>query len=128
MKNFRIFSMISFLVPATLSAVSGVSVTPPQESPPNIVFVFVDDMGWGDAACYGNRINKTPNLDKMATEGLLFTNFTVASPVCTPSRVGVMTGRYPSRLSIHGHLDKAEVNKARGMMRAIARARQLSEL
>ncbi len=112
MKFIRIFSLISILFSATLSGVSGM---PRQDSPPNIVFVFVDDMGWGDAGCYGNMINKTPNLDKMATEGLLFTNFTVASPVCSPSRVGVMTGQFPSRLSFHGHLDRVEVNQARGM-------------
>jgi len=91
------------------------SGAPRKGSPPNIVFVFVDDMGFGDPGCYGNGKIRTPNLDRMASKGILFTNFTVASPVCSPSRVGVMTGQYPSRHSFHGHLAGLEINERRGM-------------
>ncbi len=86
-----------------------------NNNPPNIIFVFCDDLGFGDLGCYGSRITRTPALDNMAREGLLFTNFSVASPVCSPSRVGVMTGQYPSRLSFHGHLASLEDNQQRGM-------------
>lgn len=82
---------------------------------PNIVFIFCDDLGFGDLGCYGNRIIRTPNIDKMASEGTLFTNFTVSSPVCSPSRVAIMTGRYPSSLGFHGHLASLESNKRRGI-------------
>lgn len=68
---------------------------------PNIIFVFADDMGFGDLGCYGNKLIKTPNLDKMAAEGTLFTNFSVAACVCSPSRVGIMTGQFPARHQIH---------------------------
>jgi N-acetylgalactosamine-6-sulfatase len=68
---------------------------------PNIIFVFADDMGFGDLGCYGHRLLKTPFLDRMASEGLLFTNFTTSSPVCSPSRTGIMTGQYPARHRIH---------------------------
>ena len=75
--------------------------------PPNFVFMLCDDLGWGDLGCYGNPSCyahphlKTPNLDKLAEQGLRFTNAYANSPVCTPSRVGVMTGCFPSRLGIH---------------------------
>ena len=64
-------------------------------SPPNIVFVFADDWGWGDLGCYGHPNIKTPNLDRLASEGTLFTQFYVCSGVCSPSRAAVMTGRFP---------------------------------
>lgn len=78
---------------------------------PNIIFVFADDMGFGDLGCYGNRKIKTPALDKMAEEGLLFTNFTTSSPVCTPSRIGIMTSHYPARHQMHYALGKQEDNE-----------------
>lgn len=65
--------------------------------PPNFVIVFADDLGYGDLACYGNHQIKTPNLDRMAAEGLRFTDFYACAAVCTPSRIGLMTGRYQIR-------------------------------
>ena len=68
---------------------------------PNFVFIFADDLGWGDLGCYGHPVLKTPYLDKMAEDGLLVSNFYVANPVCSPSRTAVMTGQYPARHHIH---------------------------
>ena len=65
-------------------------------APPNIVLILVDDMGYGDLSCYGSQI-QTPNLDRMAAEGVLFRQFYSASPVCSPSRAAVLTGRYGVR-------------------------------
>ncbi|MCY2954628.1 MAG: sulfatase [Planctomycetota bacterium] len=65
--------------------------------PPNFIIIFCDDLGYGDLACYGNTQIKTANLDKMASEGLKFTNFYACAALCTPSRVGLMTGRYQIR-------------------------------
>ena len=76
----------------------------PSGAKPNIVFMFADDLGWGDLGCYGHPRLKTPYLDKLAADGLLLTDFYVANPVCSPSRTAVMTGQYPARHRIHRHL------------------------
>ncbi len=67
---------------------------------PNLIVIFVDDMGIGDLSCYGQKRYKTPNLDRMAREGVRFTDFYVASPACTPSRAALMTGCYPMRVGL----------------------------
>jgi len=66
---------------------------------PNIVFILCDDLGYGDLGCYGSRI-RTPNLDRMAAEGVRFTDFCSADPVCSPSRAALLTGRYPTRVGV----------------------------
>lgn len=65
--------------------------------PPNFVILFADDLGYGDLGCYGHPTLRTPHLDRMAEEGARFTSFYAAAPVCTPSRAGLLTGRYPIR-------------------------------
>jgi len=66
---------------------------------PNIVFILCDDLGYGDLGCYGSKI-ATPNLDRLASTGVRFTNFCSADPVCSPSRAALMTGRYPTRVGV----------------------------
>ncbi len=82
---------------------------------PNIVFLFADDLGWGDLGCYGHRRLKTPNLDRLANEGILFTQFYVSGSVCSPSRAAILTGQFPARLGVHGHFARPEINERRGM-------------
>lgn len=65
---------------------------------PNIILMNCDDLGYGDLSCYGSKVNRTPNLDAMAQEGIRFTDFYMASPVCSPSRGGMLTGCYPPRI------------------------------
>lgn len=75
-----------------------------QRKLPNIVIVFTDDQGYGDVGCFGATGFETPNLDKMASQGMKFTNFYSAQPVCSASRAGLLTGCYPNRLGISGAL------------------------
>ena len=81
---------------------------------PNIVMVFIDDMGWGDFSCFGNKDVKTPNVDKLAGEGIRFEQFYVNSPICSPSRCALTTGQYPQRWRIHSFLNNRADNERRG--------------
>src|SRR5688572_32169786 len=65
--------------------------------PPNIIIIMADDLGYGDLGCYGHPSIRTPNLDRMAAEGLRFPVFYFSAPVCTPSRTGVLPGGLPTR-------------------------------
>lgn len=91
--------------PLLLSSVGKThSVQPPASHPktsrPNIVFVLADDLGWGDLSCYGRPDYRTPNIDLLASQGTRFTDAYAASSLCTPTRCGFITGRYPARLKI----------------------------
>ncbi len=66
---------------------------------PNIVLIYADDLGYGDLGCYGSQL-RTPHLDRMASEGIRFTQFYSANPVCSPSRAALLTGRYPTRVGV----------------------------
>ena len=70
------------------------------ERPPNIIMIFIDDMGWADFSCFGNTAASTPAIDQLAEEGVRFTQFYVNSPICSPSRVALTTGQYPQRWRI----------------------------
>jgi arylsulfatase A-like enzyme len=70
-------------------------------SKPNIVMIYCDDLGYGDLGCFGNSVIRTPNIDRLASEGMKFTEFYSASPVCSPSRAALLTGRIPQRMGIN---------------------------
>lgn len=75
-----------------------------KEHQPNIIMIFIDDMGYGDIGPFGNNVNKTPQLDRMAAEGLVMTDFYVSSTMCTPSRSALMTGCYADRIGMDGQV------------------------
>ena len=75
---------------------------PTAQRPPNIIFILADDLGWAEPGCYGNEFNETPNIDRMARQGIRFTEAYAAAPVCSPYRASFLTGQYPAR---HGILD-----------------------
>ena len=85
------------------------------EKAPNIIMVFIDDMGWGDFSCFGNTDASTPAIDKLAEEGIRFTQFYVNSPICSPSRVALTTGQYPQRWGIGSFLASRSANQNRGI-------------
>lgn len=71
----------------------------PRPGRPNIVFIFADDLGWGDLGVYGSLHNRTPAIDQLARDGVRFTHAYATSATCSPTRIGLYTGRYPGRLT-----------------------------
>ena len=87
----------SFLQAALSAGIGPLQGTP--ERPPNVVLIYCDDLGYGDVGCYGSKI-RTPNIDRLAAEGVRFTQFYSANPVCSPARAALLTGRYPTRVGV----------------------------
>src|SRR5512142_1798006 len=115
----RTFNLaIGFGTPAWLPLALTVSlcgVVPAGSAPasrPNILLVLTDDMGYADVNCYGGKFAPTPNIDRLAREGTRFTQFYVASPICSPSRTGLTTGMEPARWHITSYLQTRAGNRA----------------
>ena len=104
MKNGHDFSILSTatLAAFVLSVLAVVSIKAAEENRPNIVLINADDLGYGDLGCYGATKVTTPNIDSLARQGRRFTDAHSASAVCSPSRYGLMTGRYPLRRNFWG--------------------------
>ncbi len=100
---------------APTAALSKTAPTPKTPAHPNIIFVLADDMGYGDLGCYGGKGVKTTNVDRLAAEGIRFTQFYVNSPLCSPSRTAFTTGQYPARWKITSYIDNRGLNESRGM-------------
>jgi len=93
------------LIVAFISQIQGTAYKASKK--PNIVFILADDLGWKDLGCYGSDFFETPNIDKLAETGILFTNAYAASPLCSPTRASILTGQDPGRLKFttpSGHL------------------------
>jgi arylsulfatase len=76
----------------------------PADTPPNVIIILMDDMGLGDPSCYNGILYSTPHIDQLAAQGMRFTDFYAAQPVCSASRAAILTGCYPNRVGIHGAL------------------------
>ena len=98
---FMIMVISNSTANAAPSASSSQSSAESTKRQPNFVVIFADDLGYGDIGAFGSTTINTPNIDRMATEGAKFDQFYAASPVCTPSRAALLTGRYPIRQGIH---------------------------
>ena len=75
-------------------------VAAPKSKPLNFIFILIDDMGWTDLGCYGSKAYDTPHIDRLASQGMRFTNAYAACPVCSPTRASILTGKYPARLHL----------------------------
>lgn len=105
-----------FVTLVTLSVcLEQASAERPESEKPNVVVIFIDDMGFADPSCFGNPLIKTPHIDKLAAEGIKLTNFYVNSPICSASRVALTTGQYQGRWKIHSFLNTRAGNANRGM-------------
>jgi arylsulfatase A-like enzyme len=87
---------------------------PSPDRRPNVLVILADDLGWGDLSCYGNRTVSTPQLDRLAGEGLRFTQYYAAAPICSASRCGILTGQDPGRWRITGYLQTRAGNRECG--------------
>ncbi|WP_372796648.1 sulfatase-like hydrolase/transferase, partial [Pontiella sp.] len=73
----------------------------PRTDKPNVIFILMDDMGYSDVSCYGSTKVNTPNIDRMAAEGMQFTDFHTGASICSPSRAAFLTGAYPQRAGLY---------------------------
>ena len=89
----------------TAAIVVGLAMSDAAAQKPNIIFIMADDLGYGDLGCYGQKIIKTPNLDRMAAEGMKFTDFYAGATVCAPSRCVLMTGKHLGHCTVRGNAD-----------------------
>src|SRR6478609_5068455 len=103
MKQFKIFYSFLFFCSFNFDVLAADS-TSTSPSGPNVVIIFMDDMGYGDLECYGGFPYHTPNINKLAAAGMRFTNFYSAQAVCSASRSAFLTGCYPNRIGINGAL------------------------
>ena len=104
MRYFRYLLCLLLLPTATFPSAA-------QQSKPNIIVILCDDLGYGDLEVYGHPHIRTPNLNKMAAEGIRYTDFYSAAPVCSPSRVGLLTGRSPNRAGVYDWIPPAKEAK-----------------
>jgi arylsulfatase A len=94
----RVFRIVGILCTAILAGTAGVAAA--EAARPNVVVLLVDDLGWTDFACYGGDLYETPNIDRLARDGMKFTQAYSACTVCSPTRACLLTGKYPARLHV----------------------------
>lgn len=97
---YKIKSYLKFGVVASIPVSGLISSGKAEKQPPNIIFVLLDDFGYTDLGCYGSRYYETPNIDRLAREGVRFTNAYAACPVSSPTRASILTGKYPVNTGI----------------------------
>jgi len=97
---------------AAILAFCALTISAGAADRPNVVFFLIDDLGWADLGCYGSKFHETPNLDRLAQQGMRFTDAYAACPVCSPTRAAVMTGKFPARLGITDWIGASQKRQA----------------
>ena len=120
--NRRMFLRSLGVATAGALAPGGLRAAAAPEGKLNFVFFLIDDMGWTDAGCYGSTFYETPHIDRLAAQGMRFTDAYAACPVCSPTRASIMAGKYPARLKITNYGSKplplAEITVAEALKEA----------
>jgi arylsulfatase A-like enzyme len=98
--NAQIIRMRNVLLSIWISLWGCAHASAAENPKPNFIFILADDLGWTDLACYGSKFYQTPNIDKLAAQGMKFTDAYAACPVCSPTRASLLTGQYPARLGL----------------------------
>ncbi|MFD2144431.1 sulfatase-like hydrolase/transferase [Mucilaginibacter antarcticus] len=112
MRKYQLFAVFSLFFAATLLAWKEKPTTVTQNAtPPNIIIILTDDMGYSDVGCFGGNFVPTPNIDRMAQNGRKFMQYYSAAPICSPSRAGMLTGMNPARWNFSSFLDNKKHNK-----------------
>ena len=102
MKSICLFALL------LSGSVTRLAAAPPPPAKPNIVFILADDLGWGELGCYGQQKIRTPNIDRLASEGMRFTRHYAGAPVCAPSRNVLLTGLHLGHTEIRGNKQASE--------------------
>ena len=120
-----LFLVLGLLVSAFLQANDQpdhtASKKPAPSGKPNVIYILADDLGYGDLSCYGQKKFQTPNIDRLATEGIKFTDHYSGNTVCSPSRACLMTGQHPGRIHCRGNGDENSYTKLDPAMTTIPR-------
>lgn len=96
--------LLRFFIPVTVCVIMAMPSAADDQSKPNVVLVFIDDLGWKDLGCYGNDFVETPNIDRLAAEGVRFSDFYAAGAVCSPTRCALQSGQNQARIGITAHI------------------------
>ena len=107
LNKIPLFLLLGLFSKATLTTAAQAQI-----KPPNVIFILVDDQGYYDLGCYGATEVQTPRIDKMASEGILFSDYYAAAPICSASRAGLLTGCYPRRIGNHIWVHRADSDYA----------------
>ena len=100
----RLAILVAGVCALVLQTGASAQVPAPAARPPNVVFILADDLGWADLGCYGSTFHETPHLDRLAAAGMRFTHAYATSPLCSPTRAAIMTGKHPARLHLTTYL------------------------